>query len=656
MRRSPPLYNPQSTVSSVILSTIFRILFNCFANLCRPVHLHPMGTGASKSLAATQGPTSYGGEGAAGKAVAPDRLAASAVTRTGPNGSGGGGAAAGGPATANPLGISSTTGGLVDFTRLEEVLGDANSTAKYISKRLIGKGAFGEAYIVERNARYDPEKCPIAERQVATNPLANAPRLGGTYVTKVMDLSGMRVQDRQYARTELVCIAHTHHFAIIRYYEHYLVDSGDESIVIVTEFADHGDLARNLSRARDAQLLLTLGLDDDAAAAAPTAARAGVSPSPPPVSALRLTEREAGMYFVQILAALHHIHRRRMIHRDVKSANLFLTSHGFIKLGDFGFSQKYESTVSSETVAGTFLGTPYYLSPEMWRGMRYGKKADVWAAGIVLYEMLMDGQRPFQAQGLTELKLAVLDSDVTLPQYPRGSTAAAAADDPASQRPMFSPEIRELVRSLFEKDPKLRPSTEELLRTPIMQRYLFLFQRHVQTLIEADAEKCRQNPGINPDQLAFPTKADQQLVLDGCEELNALIKDGAAAREADDTGVPHYESVVYKGSRDGTWKERYLALEGENLIISLSRAKAAVEGTERSKKVPLRVIRAVSTVSSTDPQVLQEVGGRVSSGFTPPYFFVLFMTESSNPIYFGVATAEEVDSWMSGLQRALNID
>ena len=68
--------------------------------------------------------------------------------------------------------------------------------------------------------------------------------------------------------------------------------------------------------------------------------------------------------FLQLCMALDHIHAKKMLHRDIKGANIFLTSTGVIKLGDFGFSHEYEETVSN-AVAGTFCGTPYYLAPEV---------------------------------------------------------------------------------------------------------------------------------------------------------------------------------------------------------------------------------------------------------------------------------------------------
>ena len=236
---------------------------------------------------------------------------------------------------------------------MEALLGAAGSSAKYIKQEVIGKGAFGEAYIVVRQS---------------DNKL---------FVAKLMDLRSMSPKDKRYAQTEILCLANAEHFAIIQYVEHVVVD--DDTVVIVMELADHGDLFNNLRGTCN-------------------------SPSGKQVS-----------IFVQLLLALDHIHRRRMIHRDIKSANVFMTSKGLLKLGDFGFSQQYDSTVSNP-IAATFLGTPYYLAPEMWRGNRYGKKADMWAAGIVLYEMLTT-RRPFVAQNMPSLKEKVLQGRMSTPAH-----------------------------------------------------------------------------------------------------------------------------------------------------------------------------------------------------------------------------------------------
>lgn len=99
-------------------------------------------------------------------------------------------------------------------------------------------------------------------------------------------------------------------------------------------------------------------------------------------------------WFLQLLLALEFIHRKKILHRDIKSSNIFLRSNGTVKLGDFGISKVLENT---NEAAVTVVGTPYYmrqedifeliLSPEVCENKPYTFKSDVWALGCVLYEM-----------------------------------------------------------------------------------------------------------------------------------------------------------------------------------------------------------------------------------------------------------------------------
>ncbi|CCW70666.1 unnamed protein product [Phytomonas sp. Hart1] len=342
-----------------------------------------------------------------------------------------------------------------------------------------------------------------------------------------------------------------------------------------------------------------------------------------------------------------------MIHRDVKSANMFLTSHGIIKLGDFGFSKRFETTISSETVTGTFLGTPFYLSPEMWEGKRYGKKADIWAAGIILYEMLMDGARPFSAVGPTELRDSVLHQDVGLVEAPPASLGASPDPGPPRRGP-FSLEMRELVRSIFTKDPHERPDAGRLLRTPVMQYYLHVFERHVQSLMALDARALEQDADAL-DGLAFRDPSERDLVLRNIEEAKHLIE-AAMPRGLHERDSLRYEGVVYKRNNDGSWKERYLILSEDFFIISLSRTKEAADGTERSRKVPLKLIKSVSRCAVTDLLSKSSEAGEGGKKVHPAYAFTLFMIESSQPIFFGVQKEEELYHWTNCLTKALKID
>lgn len=101
----------------------------------------------------------------------------------------------------------------------------------------------------------------------------------------------------------------------------------------------------------------------------------------------------------QISRGLHHLQTRRMLHRDVKPENVLHTAAGQVKLTDFGISKDLNSTMG---VAGTFVGTANYMSPERANGKDYSYRSDVWSAGMVVYE-LATGRYPFNTKNFMDL-------------------------------------------------------------------------------------------------------------------------------------------------------------------------------------------------------------------------------------------------------------
>jgi serine/threonine-protein kinase len=105
----------------------------------------------------------------------------------------------------------------------------------------------------------------------------------------------------------------------------------------------------------------------------------------------------------QLCRALAHAHARRIIHRDVKPANILISAGGHVKVGDFGVARLAEG--STDGALATVVGTPRYMAPEQGRGRRTSPATDVYSVGVVLYEMLA-GEPPFTGTSVVELALS----------------------------------------------------------------------------------------------------------------------------------------------------------------------------------------------------------------------------------------------------------
>jgi serine/threonine-protein kinase len=150
---------------------------------------------------------------------------------------------------------------------------------------------------------------------------------------------------------------------------------------------------------------------------------------------------EAMSIIEQACEGLHYAHRHGVVHRDVKPGNLLRAREGEVKLADFGIAKATEQ--SSITQVGSVLGTAAYLAPEQARGEEAGPSADLYALGVVTYQ-LISGRLPYEASSLTELALKQQRE-----QPPPLDTLVAAV----------SPELSEAVAIALALDPRDRYST-----------------------------------------------------------------------------------------------------------------------------------------------------------------------------------------------------
>ena len=155
-------------------------------------------------------------------------------------------------------------------------------------------------------------------------------------------------------------------------------------------------------------------------------------------------------WFTQVCLGVNHIHKKRVLHRDIKSKNIFLTHDGKVKLGDFGSARLL---LSPMVFACTYVGTPYYVPPEIWENMPYNYKSDIWSLGCILYE-LCTLKHPFQANRWKSLILKICQRSVSpLPSH-------------------YSYELQLLIKQMFKKNPSHRPSATTLLSRGSLARLI----------------------------------------------------------------------------------------------------------------------------------------------------------------------------------------
>lgn len=167
----------------------------------------------------------------------------------------------------------------------------------------------------------------------------------------------------------------------------------------------------------------------------------------------RLSESVCSKYTKQILLGLNYLHTNKVIHRDIKGANILVNDKGQIKLADFGASKRLSETGTLVDENRSLRGTPYFMAPEVIMQSGHGRKADIWSVGCTVLQMAT-GKPPWKSLKFTNMTALLYHICNT--------------KEPPPFPDHVSDELRSLLRFCFQRDPKQRPSANELLKHPFV--------------------------------------------------------------------------------------------------------------------------------------------------------------------------------------------
>ncbi|XP_029445199.1 serine/threonine-protein kinase Nek11 isoform X2 [Rhinatrema bivittatum] len=233
-------------------------------------------------------------------------------------------------------------------------------------------------------------------------------------VLKEISVGDLNPNETVQANLEAQLLSKLDHPAIVKFYASFLEK---ESFCIITEYCEGQDLDFKIQEYKKAGNMFT--------------------------------ESQIVEWFIELLLGVNYMHERRILHRDLKAKNIFLKNN-HLKIGDFGVSRLL---MGSCDLATTFTGTPYYMSPEALKHQGYDSKSDIWSLACILYEMCcLD--HAFTGYNFMSVVFKIVEGET--PSLPE----------------KYSSKLSAVMRSMLNKDPSQRPSTEEILKISYINEQL----------------------------------------------------------------------------------------------------------------------------------------------------------------------------------------
>ncbi|XP_063578268.1 serine/threonine-protein kinase Nek11 isoform X16 [Pongo abelii] len=264
---------------------------------------------------------------------------------------------------------------------------------RYVLQQKLGSGSFGTVYLVsDKKAKRGEE----------------------LKVLKEISVGELNPNETLQANLEAQLLSKLDHPAIVKFHASFVEQ---DNFCIITEYCEGRDLDDKIQEYKQAGKIFP--------------------------------ENQIIDWFIQLLLGVDYMHERRILHRDLKSKNIFLKNN-LLKIGDFGVSRLL---MGSCDLATTLTGTPHYMSPEALKHQGYDTKSDIWSLACILYEMCCMNHA-FAGSNFLSIVLKIVEGDTpSLPErYPK--------------------ELNAIMESMLNKNPSLRPSAIEILKIPYIDEQL----------------------------------------------------------------------------------------------------------------------------------------------------------------------------------------
>ena len=280
------------------------------------------------------------------------------------------------------------------------------SLKDFITIKTLGKGSFSSVYLVQR--KQDSK----------------------IYALKSVFLEKLSKRQQESSVNEVRMLASTHHQNAISYKEAFW-DDNTSSLNIVMEYADDGDLYTKLKKMKQEKIFFE--------------------------------EKKIWDYAIQLIQGLKSLHDKNIMHRDLKSENIFLfKKNSQCKIGDMNVSK-----VLKEKLLRTQTGTPYYASPEVWMNKPYSFKSDLWSVGCVIYEMC-ELKTPFSGKDMDELFVNICLNKV----------------ERINEK--YSEDLWLMIKKLLETNVDKRFNCEQFLESDIVQKKIIELENNYKEINDND--------------------------------------------------------------------------------------------------------------------------------------------------------------------------